>query len=25
MVANGDSLYSIARRHGLSPQQLFGW
>lgn len=25
IVANGDSVCSVARRHGLSPQQLFGW
>ena len=24
-VASGDSVCSVARRHGLSPQQLFGW
>jgi len=25
IVASGDSLSAVARRHGLSPQQLFGW
>ena len=25
IVASGESLSSVARRHGLSPQQLFGW
>jgi len=25
IVASGDSVCSVARRHGLSPQQLFGW
>ncbi|WP_461349528.1 IS66-like element accessory protein TnpA [Bradyrhizobium sp. USDA 4451] len=25
IVASGDSVCSIARRHGSSPQQLFGW
>lgn len=25
IVASGDSVRSVARRHGLSPQQLFGW
>lgn len=25
IVASGDSVCSAARRHGLSPQQLFGW
>ena len=25
MVASGDSVCAVARRHGLSPQQLFGW
>jgi transposase len=25
IVASGASVCSIARRHGLSPQQLFGW
>jgi transposase len=25
IVASGDSVSSVARRHGLSPQQLFGW
>jgi transposase len=24
-VASGESVSAIARRHGLSPQQLFGW
>ena len=24
-MASGDSVCSVARRHGLSPQQLFGW
>ncbi|WP_245332022.1 transposase [Bradyrhizobium sp. NAS80.1] len=24
IVASGDSVCSVARRHGLSPQQLFG-
>jgi transposase len=24
-VASGDSVCAVARRHGLSPQQLFGW
>lgn len=24
-VAGGESVCSVARRHGLSPQQLFGW
>ena len=24
-VTSGDSVCSVARRHGLSPQQLFGW
>ena len=23
--ASGDSVSAVARRHGLSPQQLFGW
>lgn len=23
--ASGDSVCAVARRHGLSPQQLFGW
>ena len=23
--ANGDSVCGVARRHGLTPQQLFGW
>jgi transposase len=23
--SSGDSVSSVARRHGLSPQQLFGW
>ncbi|MDI2078320.1 transposase [Bradyrhizobium japonicum] len=25
IVASGDSVCSVARRYGLSPQQLFGW
>lgn len=25
IVASGESLSAVARRHGLSPQQLFGW
>jgi len=25
IVASGESVCSVARRHGLSPQQLFGW
>jgi transposase len=25
IVASGDSVCSVARRHGLSQQQLFGW
>jgi transposase len=25
IVASGESVSAIARRHGLSPQQLFGW
>jgi transposase-like protein len=25
IVASGDSVCSVARRQGLSPQQLFGW
>ena len=25
VVASADSVCSVARRHGLSPQQLFGW
>src|ERR1700754_4709078 len=25
IVASGDSVCSVARRHGLSPQQLCGW
>src|SRR6476646_10172484 len=25
IVSSGDSVCSVARRHGLSPQQLFGW
>jgi transposase len=25
IVANGESVSAVARRHGLSPQQLFGW
>jgi transposase len=24
-VTSGDSVSGVARRHGLSPQQLFGW
>ena len=24
-VASGESVCAVARRHGLSPQQLFGW
>jgi transposase len=24
-VSSGDSVCAVARRHGLSPQQLFGW
>ena len=24
-LASGDSVCAVARRHGLSPQQLFGW
>jgi transposase len=24
-VMSGDSVCAVARRHGLSPQQLFGW
>ena len=24
-MASGDSVCAVARRHGLSPQQLFGW
>ena len=24
-AASGDSVCAVARRHGLSPQQLFGW
>jgi transposase len=24
-VTSGDSVCAVARRHGLSPQQLFGW
>jgi transposase len=24
-VTSGESVCSVARRHGLSPQQLFGW
>jgi transposase len=24
-VASGESICAVARRHGLSPQQLFGW
>jgi transposase len=23
--SSGDSVFGVARRHGLSPQQLFGW
>jgi transposase len=25
IVASGDSVCAVARRHGLTPQQLFGW
>src|ERR1700747_1305858 len=25
IVASGDSVCAVARRHGVSPQQLFGW
>ena len=25
IASSGDSVCAIARRHGLSPQQLFGW
>lgn len=25
IVASGESVSALARRHGLSPQQLFGW
>jgi transposase len=25
IATSGDSVCSVARRHGLSPQQLFGW
>src|ERR1700678_714744 len=25
IATSGDSVCAIARRHGLSPQQLFGW
>lgn len=25
IVASGSSVSAVARRHGLSPQQLFGW
>jgi transposase len=25
IIASGDSVSAVARRHGLSPQQLFGW
>jgi len=25
IVRSGDSVSGVARRHGLSPQQLFGW
>jgi transposase len=25
ILASGDSVCAVARRHGLSPQQLFGW
>ena len=25
IVASGESVCAVARRHGLSPQQLFGW
>jgi transposase len=25
ITTSGDSVCAVARRHGLSPQQLFGW
>src|SRR3954469_4957405 len=25
IVTSGDSVSGVAKRHGLSPQQLFGW
>ena len=25
IIASGESVSAVARRHGLSPQQLFGW
>ena len=25
IVASGEFVSAVARRHGLSPQQLFGW
>jgi transposase-like protein len=25
IASSGDSVCAVARRHGLSPQQLFGW
>jgi transposase len=25
IAASGDTVSGVARRHGLSPQQLFGW
>ena len=25
IMASGDSVCAVARRHGLTPQQLFGW
>jgi len=25
IATSGDSVCAVARRHGLSPQQLFGW
>jgi transposase len=25
IVTSGDSVCAVARRHGLSPQRLFGW
>ena len=25
IVTSGESVCAVARRHGLSPQQLFGW
>jgi transposase len=25
IITSGDSVSGVARRHGLSPQQLFGW